>query len=191
MPDINLIGSERQELSRSRSLGSLLTGFFVLILILFIAYYGFLLFRGRQLAKDITSTQAKIVESEAKIRNNSEKNEVFTRQAQIADLKTLLATHLNWSRVVPELARVTLRSASYTDFLAESGNNIVMTVEVPNYVELDKFLQVFDLPQYSQNISHVKIRSIAKIQQEDSLKLRAKIEFTYNEDSLKLQAATK
>jgi len=191
MAEINLLGTDRQQQQKRKNFGSLITAIFVILLVLLFAFYGYLLLRGRQLGTDTTELQAQIAQAEQDIRNNSEKNQLFTRQAQLADLQKLLRDHLNWSRIVPELSRVTLRSTAYTDFSSEDDGTIVMTLDAPNFVELDKFLQVFDLPQYAQNVSDVRIRSISKAQEDDSLRLRAKIEFTYNKDSLTTQTATK
>jgi len=46
------------------------------------------------------------------------------------------------------------------------------------------------MPQYAQNVSDVRIRSITKAQEKDAIRLRAKIEFTYKKDSLITQTAT-
>nr|MDQ3018735.1 hypothetical protein [bacterium] len=96
------------------------------------------------------------------------------------ELNILIKDHLYWSYILPELARVTLKSAKYTAIEAESTGKLNLTVSLASYDDLDKFLQIFDLPEYNQQFSNVKVMSLVKTQQEDVVETVARLQLTFN-----------
>jgi cell division protein FtsB len=185
MAQINLLGTQAPKTHVSTLVGSYISKGLALVLVLVLLYYGYLIIAAKSKASSITKLETEIAEVEAKLDNSQQKNQLFTRQAQLKDLQQLLKHHVYWSGLVGEMARVTLKNASYSTYAVTDTGAVQVTVDVPNYQELDKFLQVFDLPQFNKQISNVRIRSITKVQRDNSLIISAKIEFTYNTDSLR------
>jgi cell division protein FtsB len=185
MVDINLLGSQKKTTEYSKTISSFIAMALAVALVLVLIYYAYLFIGGRRTAAHITTLQEEITAAEAKIQSNVDKNELFTRQAQLKDLSVLLKDHIYWSALVPELARTTLRSAAFTSFSLKENGDVSMIVDVPSYAELDKFLQVFDLPEFNQNVSNVRVQSVVKVQRENSLRINAKVEFSYRISALK------
>ncbi len=185
MAQINLLGSQEKSINYAKAVSSFIAKILAVLLVLLLAYYAFLFISGRTQQSKIVKLEQEISAVEKNIQTNTDKNLVFTRQAQLKDLGQLARRHLYWSGIVPELARVTLRTSGYTSFLAKDNGDVSMIVDVPSYQELDKFLQVFDKSEYNQQVSNIRIESITKVQQEDTLRISAKIVFSYKTDSLK------
>jgi hypothetical protein len=185
MAQINLLGAQEKTTNYAKALSSFIAKILALILVLVLAYYAFLFVKGNSQTKQVAKLEQEITRVEQDIQTNSDKNQVFTRQAQLKDLGLLARQHIYWSGIIPELARVTLKTASYTSFLSKENGDISMVVEVPSYEELDKFLQVFDLPQYNQQVNNVRVDSVTKVQKDDALRISAKVTFSYKTDSLR------
>ncbi len=185
MAQINLLGTHAPKVQYSSLISSFIVKGLGIILALLLLYYGYLVLAAGQQKKTITTLEEEVATIEQQFNNNQQKNQLFTRQTQLKDLELLLKRHVYWSGIIGELSRVTLKASSYSSFTVTDEGSIQASVEVPNYVELDKFLQVFDLPQFNKQVSNVKIRSITKVQRENALSISAKIEFNYNADSLR------
>jgi predicted glycoside hydrolase/deacetylase ChbG (UPF0249 family) len=78
------------------------------------------------------------------------------------------------------LARVTLKSTSYASIQATAEGLLNVSITAPTYEDLDKYLQVFDLPQYNEQFSEVKILSITKTQDENSVQNEMKLQLKFN-----------
>jgi hypothetical protein len=150
------------------------------ILVALIAYYVFLYFDAKKTDSALTAVQGKIVQAQSSVVAQKDRLELIARQGQIQELQSLLKNHIYWSNLFPKLAEATLKTASYVSFSASNDGTGSMVVSVPSYTELDKFLQVFDLPQFNKNFSDIKIASINRSQKGDVLETRAEIRFKYN-----------
>lgn len=185
MPQINLLTNS--EKPKSLPVQKLLTGLarlFALAFIAVIAYYGYVYYRSRSVVSKILAKQSTIVQMQNEVLNNPSRNELLTRQGQLQELAKLVNDHPYWSKLFPELARVTLKSAYYTTFTADVAGKARMTVIVPTYTEFDAFLQVFD-KSFSDQFSDVKVISVSKYQVAGATGVRFEVELTYKKDFIK------
>lgn len=161
----------------------------LVVVLLFLAMAGYLLiFIMQSSAKNkITNLETKMSQVRTELQNNKERNELITRQGQLQDLNKLLGEHQFWSTLLPELARVSLTSASYTTIETATAGNIILSVAVPTYADAEKFLQVFDLPEYNQQFSNVRLLALSRSQQDNVLKTVMRIQLTLNPNLLKKQ----
>ena len=120
------------------------------LLILMVVYYVWTLVDGKRTASSIVNLQNKITSAEGQVLGQKDRQELIVRQGQIQALSNLLKNHVYWSQLIPELAESTLKTASYVSFSANDQGTGTMVVSVPSYTDLDKFLQVFDLPQFNE-----------------------------------------
>lgn len=183
MADINLLQQETITASTliGRSKYYIAKILMVLVVMMMLAY-GYLFFDASRTNSNITKTRARITQAQSEAMNNPSRGELLTRQGQIKELDTLIKGHLYWSYLLPELARVTLKSAQYTGIEADATGKLNLTVTLNSYEELDKFLQIFDLPEYNEQFSNVKVISITKNQeaQDGTIETNVKLQLTFN-----------
>lgn len=186
MPQINLLGQDTKRYSEQFARGPLYAvRFFVFLFVALLCVWGFLFVRTRMVNGTVESTQADIVSQQKKILSDERRRELLVRQGQLDSANRLLASHEYWSRLLPELARVTVKTASYISFLAEANGEAHLKVTVPTYKDFDLFLQVFDLPEFNKVFSHVAVSSVGKFLQGDTQTVRFDVALKYNEDFLK------
>jgi hypothetical protein len=140
---------------------------------------------GRLNNKKLTSIQSDIKSAQSEALNNKDRNELVTRQEQLKNLDGLIKKHLYWSYLLPELARVTLKSAQYTEIEAKSDGKLNLAVTLPNYEEVEKFMQMFDLPEYNQQFSNVRILDINNVQTNTTLQTELRLELNFNPEYIK------
>lgn len=157
---------------------------FIVLFIALVLYWLYLFVQTKVTTKAVADTQAQIIKTQKDILANQKRQELLVRQGQLDAASKLLAEHRYWSRLLPELARVTLKTASYISFSAESSGNAHMSVTVPSYKDFDLFLQVFDLPQFSDHFSHITVSSVGKFQQGDTQMVRFDVALKYDKDFL-------
>ena len=175
MAEINLL--QKTSSSPTFSFGHLLTSVVVkVIFLVFLAavgYYGYLFYQVKSTTSQILNVQNDIKKKQDEIRKFEQRDEILTRQGQVKELKELYRTQPVWSRFLPELARFTLRSATFLSINAQAVDGKVnFAAQVPGYAELDKFLGVFDLPEYNRCIADLKLNSISKVQAEDTFETK-------------------
>ncbi len=181
MPQINLLGQDAE-----RSAGSLGRGpvyivrVFALVFVLMLAAWGFLYLRIRMNTSKASEVETNIQKIQDEIIAMPAWRQVVTRQGQVRAAEGLLDNQQLWSRLLPELARVTLQGASYLSFSADARGTARMSVSVPSYTDFDKFLQVFDLPQFNNHFSQVTVSSVEKYQQGDNQLIRFDVTVAYD-----------
>ncbi len=186
MPQINLLGQDTKRYSEQFARGPLYAvRFFVFLFVALIGVWGFLFVRTRMINGVAAYTQADIVAQQKKILSDERRRELLVRQGQLDFANRLLSSHEYWSRLLPELARVTVKTASYISFLAEANGEAHLKVTVPTYKDFDLYLQVFDLPEFNKVFSHVTVSSVGKFLQGDTQSVRFDVALRYNEDFLK------
>lgn len=116
---------------------------------------------------------------------NTDRNELVTRQEQLAELETLITNHSYWSYILPELARVTLKSAKYTNIQAAKDGKLNLSVSLPNYAEVEKYMQIFDLPEYNQQFSNVRIVGIDSVQNETTIETLLRLQLNFNPEFIR------
>lgn len=187
MSDINLLDQESsisKIKNRSKQWLSKLVG---LVLVLSLLLYGYLFYQGWNLEKKVSESETKIEEYRSDIQNNKKRQELITRQGQLKSANDLLDKHMYWSTLLPELARVTLTNAKYTNIEANTEGQLSLTVSLPSYSDAEKYLQIFDLPEYNKNFSNVKLLTLTKTQEDQQFKTVMRLELTLSPDFLKKQ----
>ncbi len=157
----------------------------MLFLVLVVGMYGYLLFSSWRIDSRLSIAQAQIKKAQDSLSGNKQRSELITRQAQITNINKLLDSHLYWSTFLTELSRVTLAQAQYSNIEVDKEGHLNLTVTVPSYAEAEKYLQVFDLPEYNKQFSNVKVMSLSKIQQSDLIKTTMRLQLTLNPELLK------
>lgn len=181
MADINLLGGEnKSSFNLGTTSASLAVKALVVVAVLVVLYYGYLRVQISRTRNSIQSTISKTNQLKSQAVSSKERGEVITRQGQLKNLNTLIKNHLYWSGMLPELARVTLKTASYSSITADSTGLLNMEVLVPDYTSADKYLQVFDLPQFNEQFSDVKVLSITKQQKDDQVQTSMKLQLKFN-----------
>ncbi len=187
MADINLLDSQAHtNVIRARGKQWLLR-LVTIVLVAALLLYAGLFFMSWRADKKTTEAKQTIENTVAEMQANEKRKELITRQGQLKNIDQLLAAHMYWSTLLPELARVTLTSAQYTSISANDDGSIELTVTVPSYSEAEKFLQVFDLPEYNKQFSNVKVMSLAKTEQGNLLATVMRINLSLSPDFLKKQ----
>jgi hypothetical protein len=187
MANINLLSTDNAPSSASvtRRLARLIAQLLALVLLAVFAYYGYLQYSARTTAKELQEVKEKTAQAQRDALGNKDRLELITRQGQLQSLDKLIKAHVSWSYLLPELARVSLRTASYTSVEAAAGGKMILTATLPDYKEVDKFLQIFDLPEYNEQFSDVKVMSVTKAQQGANLVTQLKIQLTFNPEFIK------
>ncbi|GEM_PF-780626 len=188
MAEINLLN---QKSTSHANIGNLISSIVVkavlAILLGVVVYYGYLFYKIKTTEATIIQMQNKIKDNQEKIKNFDKRDEIITRQGQLKELKELYKNHLYWSKLIPELSRVTLRTASYLNFSATADGKVTLAAVVPDYASLDKFLSVFDLPEFNRCINDVKLLNISKSQRADTLETKFDLQLKYNPELIHQQ----
>jgi hypothetical protein len=183
MAEINLLQPEQVSASTLIGRGQyFVSRILMIILIVMLAGYAYLFVDLSRTNTNVAKTKSKIAQAQQEALNNKNRGELLTRQGQLKELDTLIKGHLYWSYLLPELARVTLKSAKYSNIEADATGKLNLTVSLNSYEELEKFLQIFDLPEYNEQFSNVKVISITKTQQEatGTIDTAVKLQLTFN-----------
>ncbi len=180
MPEINLLQRESKIPSVSTGvLSRVISRSVLVLLIISLLGYGLIYLLTYQSKNKLEDVTKQVESAKYNLSVNTDRNEVITRQAQLIELEKLVNNHLYWSYLLPELARVTLKSAKYSNITADSTGNLALTVTLPSYGDIEKFMQIFDLPEYNQQFSNVQIVGIGKSEKDSTLQteLRVKLNF--------------
>ncbi len=186
MPQINLL---KQNSSAGASWDQVITWVFRLFLAVFVGivvYWGWLWYSNYSLGNKIMAAEQTISEQKSEVAKDNGRQELLLRQQQLKELEKLLDSHLYWSQLMPELARVTLKNASYASIKGLSDGNLTLSVVVPSTEDLDKFLQVFDeTVKFNKYFSNLRIGPINKIQSGQGLSTKFDVRMNYDPNLLK------
>lgn len=158
-----------------------------LIFIVTLGLYGYLFYSDWSGQKKIAEHQSAIAEVQKDLENNAKRSELLVRQGQVKSANQLLANHLFWSGLLPELARVSLASAEYSSIETTAEGDLNLSVTLPTYSDAEKYLQVFDLPEYNKYFSNVRILSLSQAQKDKTLHTTMRLGLTLNPELLKKQ----
>ena len=92
----------------------------------------------------------------------------------------LAGAHKYFSEIFLPIAKVTLKTAQFSTLKVSAGGNLSLTATVPSINDVDKFIQVFSLPQFYENFTNVRIGSLSRIQDEQGVSYRFEITMSYN-----------
>ena len=186
MSEINLLHTDSKDGGVNNSFAVILVARTLLVLVIAsIAAYAITYFYTRSNAKRLESVTQKVQTLKTEALANKDRNELVTRQEQLTELETLITQHVYWSYLLPELSRVTLKSARYSKIESEKDGELTLTVNLPSYADVEKYMQIFDLPEYNQQFSNVRISSIGTVQKESSIEIQLRLQLTFNKEYIK------
>lgn len=180
MAQINLLKQKKATIDIWQVVTSLTVKLLAVVLVLLVCYYIYLFIQAKNTENNISVVESKIQDDRKALAVITNRDELFTRQQQLTELQSLLKSHEYWSGLLPVLKVSTLNQANYAAIRALADGNISMTLSVPSVEELDKFLQVFDLPAVYKNFSDVRIGSIAKSQTVNGIATSVEVRMKYN-----------
>ncbi len=187
MPQINLLkqSSTTSHIMRG-SLNGVLVKILAVVLVGVLGWYAWMFFETSKISASNDALAIQISQEQNQLKNFTNRSEILTRQAQLQQFNTLVENHIYWSNLFPELARVTLQGADYTALNATNDGTINVSVAVPNLVDLDNFLQVFDLTDINKSFSNLTIGSVSQ----DSITNTVRVDVKFNFDTGLLQYHT-
>ncbi len=186
MAEINLLKAENSVVDQGFGfVARLIAKLLMLILVLVFASYIGLYIYNKSNVKKLESIRSDIKNAQQEALDKKERNELLVRQEQVNKLEVLVDNHLYWSGLLTELARVTLKSAQYTAIEAKSDGKLNLTVTLPTYGEVEKYMQIFDLPKYNEEFSNVRIVNIGTVQTDSSILTQLRLELLFDPDFIK------
>ena len=154
--------------------------FLLLVILALVGYYVYLLYSIHGQNTTMTNTEQQIQADQQDLSKVSGRDELLTRQQQLKQLMSLVGGHAYWTRLFPALAQVTLNSANFLSIQTLPDGSLSMSGTVPSNEDLDKFLQVFDLPEFNKDFYDVKISSLGKAQVGNQLLVQFTVNMKYN-----------
>jgi len=157
MAQINLLKQKTVSQNFWERFPSLLVKILIFVVVVLIGYYAWLYLQVYNVEKSIAQEQRDLSVAGQQVSSIGNRNEIYTRQAQLQQLDGLISKHLYWSHIFPVLANVTLKKSSYSSIKITKDGIINLSVTVPDLDSVDKFIQVFDQPEFYQNFSNLKL----------------------------------
>lgn len=188
MAQINLLKQNQPSAFARIGLLAILNKLALLGLLVLIIFWFWFLSQSKSAGKEIQALDAQVAKQKQELSENGRRDEVVTRQSQLKEFDTLISNHLYWSQLLPELAKVTLKSASYLSFRAEIEGGISLSVKLPSIAELDKFLQIFDSAKINRYFSDLKMGGISKVVEKNNNYIRIDVQLKYNPELLKYKS---
>jgi hypothetical protein len=182
---INLLKQNKTSSFAQTGIVTILAKLSMVAVILLAIYYVWTFFRVRSVEGDIKALTERISVQKQELAQVEKRDEVLTRQAQLKELDGLISSHIYWSQLLPELAKVTLKQSTYLSFQAREEAGINLSVQVPTISDLDKFLQVFDSAKLNKYFSDLRIGAINKVQENENTFVRVDVQLKYNPELLK------
>ncbi len=189
MAQINLL----KQKTVSENLWETLPGIFLKLLLVValgvLAYYAWLYIKINKVNAEITTIKEQNAKNLSTAFSLGQRDEVLSRQAQLKEFSSLVDKHVYWSHLLPEVAKVTLKTASYSSLRGVADGSMTLSVAVPSLNDLDKYLQVFDQPQFNKNFSDVKMGGFHKLVEEGTAMVKFDVQLKYNPNLLLYQSA--
>lgn len=153
----------------------------LVVLVGILGYYGWLYFASKSVDKTILNTQNQIRADQQAALSVPGRDEVLTRQAQIKAFDDLVSQHVYWSQLFPRLAKSTFNKATYLSLKVGGADGVVtLNVNVNSLEDLDRYLQVFDLPEVSKYFNNVRVGAYHKIQGKGMTSYGFEVNMNYN-----------
>lgn len=189
MADINLLGLEKKQPTLPwQTLSTIIFRLLMVVLVLVFVTWGGLYYLTKASQNQIFDTQNAIKEQTAKLADLPERKQVLARQAQLKAYNSVLSEQAHWSYfLTSKLAPVTLNSARYVSINTDNEGRIHMNVSVPSYVDLDKFLQIFDYPELNKVFTDIKVTALSKSQVGDKTEIRFDVSMQYNPQAIRVE----
>jgi hypothetical protein len=188
MAQINLLKQSSAPNNLWQVVPKFLVKFFAVVLIGLIAYYAWLYFQFKSIENKIEASLIQINSDRQEALNSPQRDELLTRQSQLKYLDGIISQHLYWSQLLPKLANVTLKKAAYVNLNMGSVGKLTLSVNVPTLADMDKYLQIFDLPEVNKYFSDVRIGSYHKVLGKTSESISFEVNMQYNPSILQYTA---
>lgn len=187
MAQINLLSTEKTKKQMPwQTVGQYLIWVLSAGLLVCIGVYAFLYFSIKNIDTKIFKTQNEIKDKSATLADSPKRKEVITRQGQLQVYANVLNRQPKWTTFLAQrLAPVTLKKARYVLIDAQDTGEMRLSVNVPGYADLDKFLQIFDDPNLNKVFTGIKVGSVAKSQAGDVLDLRFDVNMSFKPEAIK------
>lgn len=185
MAQINLLKKNSFSEDFSEKIPSVLVKVLAAVLLMVLGYYGWLYSAVGKNTKELARLEKKVSDDRASALSMKERSELLVRQQQLKAFNTVTESQVYWSQLMPVLASSTLKSSIYNGLKVSPDGFVTLEVSVPNIQELDKFLQVFDLPEYNKYFSNVRIGSYSKVQDDKGTQIKFEVKFIFNPDIIK------
>jgi hypothetical protein len=179
MAQINLL-KQQNPYAFSGGTFSIINKILILLIVLGVGFYIWSYFKLKNLNQQIISQQTEIANKKNEFSNTPRSDEVITRQAQLKEHDNLISSHVYWSQLLPEIAKITMKGVSYLSLQTDSKNTLSLSLEVPNMLELDKFLQTLNSPLINKYFRDVKLGSISREQKDASEFLKVDVILSFN-----------
>lgn len=181
MAEINLLKNQVEEIKEKQAY-KVMNKLGVGLLILVVVAYIFFFFAAKSYdsqAQTIAQQQAAL---QMQIEQEKEYPGVIAHQDKLKNLQILLDKHLSWGDLIQKFGNATLKTATYTKFIATSDGGATITGIVPDFQSLDKLIKGYQLNQF-QYIKDVKLINIGLSDQQKNA-LNFTIQVTFNKDLL-------
>ncbi len=163
---------------------SIISKILIVLILICLGVWGYLYFVTKKTTTDIYKTQNLIKGSAENLIGLPERKEVITRQGQLKAFNGLVANQTHWSVFfATKLAPITLKTSRFVTINAQNDGHLRLSVSVPSYADLDKFLQVFDSFELNKVFSDIKVTSLAKSQNGDKLDIRFDVTMKYKPEA--------
>jgi hypothetical protein len=188
MAQINLLKQSSTGGDLEKNVPKFLIWVFLVVLVLLLSYYGWLFFESKSIDNKIAAAQTQIQSDSQTALADKGRGELLTRQQQLQSLSGLIAAHIYWSQLFKPLADATLKNASYSSLTVGTDNDLTLSVTVPTLQDMDKFMQVFNLPEFDQNFSDIRIGGFTKSQDKNSTSIKFEVKMQYNPKIIQYQS---
>lgn len=189
MPSINLLGQNdqgKQQFAIKSGFGRAMSSLGAILLLFSVFAYGFLAFDESRRGSEIDSIRAEIQSIEAQVTSSTELREILVRQGQVKGFQKVATDYSYWSRLLPELARVTLKTGGYASVNVDSDYQLRLGLVLPDFADFDKYLQVFDNPQFNKNLYNVRVVAASKYQSDQTKGVKVELEISVKPDLLRV-----
>jgi hypothetical protein len=180
MAEINLLKVPTANQSSMESVWGIVAKILAAFVVVVVAYYGYLYFKIKSINEQITTAQAGIAKAKSDALNMPGRHQFLVRQSQLKEFLSLSGAHVYYSRLLPLLANVTLKTAHYSNFNVSGQGKLTLSVTVPDLKELDKYLQVFNNPEVNKNFYNVRLGGFSKSTTANGEAYNFQIEMDYN-----------
>lgn len=180
MAQINLLKQQSESESLIQKAPTILVRILAVLALAVIAYYAWMYIREKRIVKEIQEVETNVSQLYAEAMSIPGRQELFTRQGQLKEYMTISSAHKYFSQIFLPLAQVTLKTAKYSNFQASEDGTINLSTTVPDIKDVDKFIQIFNIPQFYENFSDVRIGSLNRLQDETGVSYRFDLTMKYN-----------
>ncbi len=187
MAQINLLKQNTTGGDIGKNVPKILVWVLLIVLVLLLGFYGWLFFSSKSIDSKIAAAQIQINNDNQAALAPKGRDELLTRQQQLQSLSALIASHVYWSQLFKPLAAATLKNASYSSLTVGTGKDLTLNVTVPTLEDMDKYMQIFNLPEFNQNFSNVRIGGFSKVQGKNSTSIGFQVKMQYDPKIIQYQ----